>query len=630
MLNEIINTGKIKIFIVTGIILALVLSGCVFIPGSSGGNGASFGIEAFPENWDSFGTEASYGTETAPGSGTKTLRIIGTSDLHGKFMPWDYATDSESYSGSLCQLSTALSEYRNDETLLLDGGDLIQDNNADIFISEDDVHPMVQGLNAIKYDVFVPGNHEYNYGMEVFYKTVSDLDCKVLTGNLYDESGKSVADGYTIIEKNGLRVAVIGMVTPGIMRWDKENLKGYTATDALEETRSIIDSINGKYDVLIGVYHMGLGRDFNIENSSVSDILRSCPEFDLMISAHSHGEIEGEFINGILTVQNKNMAQTMAVVDLSLENKDGSWKVMDRDFQIVDIKDYKEDPEIVKLLSEYHEYARADAEQVIGELTGGPLAPKNEVKGIPEAQLRDTALIDLINRVQLYYTGADVSAAALFSANANLYPGDIRKKDTSRIYKYANTLYTLRMTGAQLKKYMESSAEYYNTFHPGDLTISFNDKMRVYLYDMFEGVNYEIDISEPEGKRIKNLTWPDGRPVKADDEFILAVNDYRANSSLLTPGIVYSEKEELPVLLEKDVHGEIGGIRELIGDYIKNVKKGTISPECNDNWRLTGVSYDPKMRQKAVNMINSGELSLPASNDGRTVNVRSITAEDLH
>ncbi len=137
---------------------------------------------------------------------------------------------------------------------------------------------MVQGLNAMKYDVFVTGNHEFNYGMDVVKKTISDLDCKVLVGNVYDENGSPIADGYTIIDKNGVKVAVIGMVTPGITYWDKERIKECTVTDPVEETRKIIDGIRGKYDVLIGVYHMGFGRDLNIKGSSVTDIMEACPE----------------------------------------------------------------------------------------------------------------------------------------------------------------------------------------------------------------------------------------------------------------------------------------------------------------------------------------------------------------
>ena len=559
---------------------------------------------------------------------TKALRIIGTSDLHGKFLPWDYALNAESTSGSVAQLSTAIAEYRTENTLLVDAGDTIQDNSADIFIGGEDVHPMVQAINALNYDVWVTGNHEYNYGMDVTKKTIADMDCQVLVGNVKDENGDPIADGYHIFDVDGVRVAVIGMVTQNIVRWDAANLADCTVTDPLEETRAIIDAIEGQYDVLLGVYHMGIENEYGVENSGVTDILNACPEFDVMVSSHEHALIPNMDINGVLVVQNKNMAQTMAVIDLTLEKDGDAWKVADKTSESIEIAEYEADPAIVELLGKYDEQAREDAEQVIGTLADGALAPENEISEIPTAQIQDTALLDLINEVQMYYTGAPVSGAALFVMDANMYPGDIHKCDMALIYKYTNTLYKLHVTGAQLKKYMEWSVSYYNTFQPGDLTISFSPDIRAYNYDMFAGVNYEVNIANEPGNRIENLTWPDGTPVADDEEFDLAVNNYRANSQLLAPGEIF-EEGDMPTLLEMDVRGDLGGVRELIRDYIINVKGGTITPECDNNWKITGNDWDADLHQTAVEMLAAGELTIPTSEDGRTPNVKAITEADV-
>lgn len=561
-------------------------------------------------------------------SETKALRIIGTSDLHGKFLPWDYALNAESFSGSVAQLATAVAQYRTGNTLLVDAGDAIQDNSADIFIGAEGVHPMVQAVNALNYDVWVTGNHEYNYGMAVTKKTIADMNCKTLTGNIYDETGAPIADGYAIFEKDGVRVAVIGMVTPNIVRWDSVNLASCTVTDPLMETRRIIDGIQGQYDVLVGVFHMGIKNEYGLANSGVTDILNACPEFDVMISSHEHIQIPSMEINGALVVQNKNMAQTMAVIDLTLERDGDGWKVAAKTAESVSIGSFDPDPALVELLGRYDEQARKDAAQVIGRMVGGVLADPNEIAGIPTAQIQDTTLLDLINQVQMYYTGAPVSAAALSVMDANLLPGDIRKCDMALVYKYTNTLYKLHMNGAQLKKYMEWSVNYYNTFTPGDLTVSFNSDIRAYNYDMFEGVNYDVNIAHTPGSRIENLTWPDGSPVKDEDEFDIAVNNYRATSHLLIPGEIY-EEGDTPTLLEMDVRGDIGGVRELIRDYVVNVKGGEITPECNGNWRITGNDWDPALRQKAVEMLAAGQLTIPSSADGRTPNVKAITEDDV-
>lgn len=568
-------------------------------------------------------------TETAPAPEAETvdIQILATSDLHGKFVPWDYALNAESKSGSVAQLATAIKSLRNENTLVVDAGDTIQDNAADIFIG-DEVHPMIAAMNAIGYDTWTTGNHEYNYGMEVLKKVIASQQAKVLTGNVFDENGEPIADGFTILERGGVKIGVIGMVTPNITRWDAANLANCTVTDPVEETRKIIDQIGGEVDVLLAVMHMGIENEYGVADSGVTDLANACPELDVIVASHEHMLVESKTINGVLVVENKNMAQTLSEIHLTLEKGDEGWTVADKTAKSVAIADFEADQELVDLLQPYHERAVADADALIGKLEGGPLAPADEITGIPAAQLMDTALIDLINEVQMHYADAKVSAAALFVMNANMQPGDIKKCDTSLIYKYTNTLYKLEMTGAQLKLFMEWSMNYYNQYQPGDLTISFNPDVRAYNYDMFAGVNYEVDISKPAGSRIVNLTWPDGTPVADDEVFPIAVNNYRASSHLLVPGEIY-EADNLPKLLEIDIRGDIGGVRELIRDYIVNVKGGVITPELDNNWKIIGNDWDEALHQKAVELINEGKIEIPVSEDGRTPNVRAITEEDV-
>ncbi len=184
------------------------------------------------------------------------------------------------------------------------------------------------------------------------------------------------------------------------------------------------------------------------------------------------------------------------------------------------------------------------------------------------------------------------------------------------------------MNGAQLKKSLEYSVRHYNTFRPGDLTVSFNPRIRFYLCDMFEGINYEINLGKEPGSRIENLTRADSTPVKDDDEFTLAVSGYRVNSCLLVPGMVY-EPDDLPVLLDVDVRGDLGGIRELIGDYILNVKGSIITADCNHNWALTGCEWEEDLHALAGELLAEGMLTIPPSVDDRIINTVPITVDDL-
>ena len=560
---------------------------------------------------------------------TMDLQILATSDTHGKFDPWDYATNKEDTTGSVAQQATAIKQLRTADTLVIDAGDTIQGNSSQLFL-EDDVHPMVAAMNAIGYDVWVTGNHEYNYGMDTLQKIMAEQNAKVLTGNVYAPDGTPLADGYTIVRKKDLKIGLIGMVTPNITRWDAVNLTGWTVTNPVDECRKIIDQIKDQVDVLIGVMHMDTENEYGVYGSGVTDLANACPEFDVIIAAHGHKEIPGEEINGVLVIENKNAGATMSEIHLQLQRQwNGRWKVVGRSSESLQIAEYEADPELVALLAPYDERAKADAVIPIGELRGGNMAPDNEVENIPSPMVQDTALLDFINEVQLYYTGAQVSATAMTSMTGQMREGTIRKCDLTSIYTYENTLYKLQMNGAQLRDYMEWSAAFFKTWQPGDLTIAFDPSTRYYLYDAFEGVNYEIDISQEPGNRILNLTWPDGTPVADTDVFTIAVNNYRATTQLLIAADIFAPGEPLPQMLEMDVRGDLGGIRELLGEYIQTVKGGVIEPKVNNNWKILGNNWDAAKHSEAVARLRDGSLTLPENFDSRTLPSVAITEADL-
>ena len=562
---------------------------------------------------------------------TVDIQLLASSDVHGKMCPYDYALDEESPSGSLAQIGTIIKELRNDNTIVIDTGDTIQGNSADLFL-EDEVHPMILGMNTIGYDVWVAGNHEFNYGVDTLEKVAAGFDNTFLCGNVFDSEGNGIGAGYEIFEKGGVKVGVIGMVTPNITRWDAVNLENYTVEDPVEKTKEIIAEIQDDVDILVAAEHMGEENEYGVADSGVNDLANACPELDVIIAAHEHKQVEGTEVNGVLIVENDDLGETLAKVDITVEkDENGEYQVVDKTSESIAVADYEADADVMAALADADARAKEDAQTVIGTLTGGPLAPANEIEGIPQARLQETALIDLINEVQMYYTGADVSGSALFIDDANLDDGEIKKCDVALIYKYTNTLYKMEMTGAQLKKWMEWTATYYNTYKEGDLTISFNPDMRGYNYDMFSGVNYEINISKEPGQRIENLTRSDGTEIKDDDVLIVAMNNYRASSQLLTYGTVYEEGvDELPTLLEIDVRGELGGVRELIADYIMNVKGGELeAPALTGNWKITGYDWDEDLHAQAVELVNNGTLALKSSESGREINVAPITVEDL-
>lgn len=557
------------------------------------------------------------------------LQILATSDTHGRFLPWDYAANKADTSGSVAQQAAAIAQRRTPSTIVVDAGDTIQGNSAELFL-QDEMHPMSAGMNAIGYDVWVTGNHEFNFGMDTLKRVIAQQKAKVLVGNVYAPDGTPLADGYTILNKQGVKVGVIGMVTPNITRWDSKNLEGWTVTNPVDECRKLVKQLRGQVDVLLGVMHMDPESEYGVYGSGARDLAEACPEFDVIVAAHGHRSVPGEMINGVLVVENSGNASTLSEIHLQLKRKwDGGWSIDQRTSEIVSMKDLPADAALSQQLAGYDARAKADAETLIGELRGGNMAPENDVVNIPQPMVQDTALLDFINEVQMYYTGAKVAATSLTSMTSQMKEGPIRKCDTASIYTYQNTLYKLEMNGAQLRSFMEWSAGFFKTWVPGDLTVAFDPSTRYYLYDAFEGVNYEIDVSQEPGGRIRNLTWPDGSPVRDEEVFTVAVNNYRATTQLLIAADIFAPGEPLPKLLEIDVRGDLGGIRELLGEYIRTVKGGVIQPKVNNNWKLVGTNWDEAKRAQALKLLAEGKMPLPGSSTSRTLPGAAVTEADL-
>ena len=542
------------------IVVLLMLAGCAL----SGGSGED-------------------GTENA----NIQLQILATSDMHGRFMPYNYIFDEEDLSGSCAQIATAVNELRNENTIVVDAGDIIQDNSAELFLN-DEMHPMMLAMNDIQYDVWTTGNHEYNFGMDVLKRIIPQNSGELICGNVYDPDGERLAPAYTIIERNGVKVGIIGMVTPNIQRWDSTNLTGYTITDPVEETKKAIKELEGKVDVLIALDHMDVNNELDVSGSGVEDLANACPELDLIIAAHGHKMIDDLTINGVPIIENKNYAETLGQILIDLTKTDEGWEVNTVSTKILMMEDYLADEAMVTELTPYHERAIEDAHTVYGHLNGEYMANPETVNGVPAAVLEDTPFIDLLNHMQLYYSGADISASILCTEDANIYGSEIRKCDIYRAYKFPNYLCTVKMTGSQLKKLLEYNAAYYDTYKEGDEFVSADENYAIYLYNMFSGINYDINISKEAGERIENLTWPDGSEVLDDDIFTLATNNYYAGSYLTNPGPIY-EEGDTPIMLENNVRSDIGGIQELLTDYIVNVMGGEINLEVDNNWKLTGM-----------------------------------------
>lgn len=568
----------------------------------------------------------------------KQITILGTSDIHGRYMAWDYATDVENKAGSFAQISTIVKEIRdeNEQTILVDAGDLIQDNSAELF-KNDDHHPATEVLKALDYDVWTMGNHEFDYGFDVLDNITEQFDGGVLAGNVQLDDGTPYFDSYKIVERDGMKIGFIGMTTPLVAEFKKDTdiFDGKKLTDPVKETIEVVKNLKKDVDVLVGVVHMGISNENDVHNTGVADMAEAVPELDVVFAGHMHTLVEEEFINNVLIVEPDKYGRFVSRVDLTLSKNEDGYEVKDKSGSAIEVAGYEEDPEINELLKPSHERARKDANTVLGELVGMDLVPENEIQGISAAQIQETPLVNFFGEVMLHYSqGADVVAFQIDTDTPSLDMGEIKKKDIARNYQFTDGEVTVyEITGKDLKDYMEWGADYYNQTRPGDVTVSFNPERRTSKYntnDRFYNVKYEIDLSQEAGNRIINLRRLDDTPIKDDETLKIGMNQYRMNFLVSEDGpLAGREFKEGYSTFAQDAFGEVEGrIRELSARYIKEEKNGVYEGVLLNNWKIIGVDNDTEVRQDVVDLVNADILELPSMEDGKVTNIASININD--
>jgi len=570
------------------------------------------------------------------------VTLLGTSDIHGRVMPWDYETDGSNTSGSLTQLFTMVKQVRaeNPNTILVDVGDVIQGNSAELF-NDKPQSPMMVAMNAMGYDLWTYGNHEFNFGLDTLEKISSQFEGPRLAGNIYKENGERYLPAYTIIEKEGVKIGLIGMTTPLITEFEKgtDHLKGLVVKDPVEETKKAVQELKGKVDVMVGVLHMGLDNENGKPHTGVTDIANANPELAAIFAGHMHKLVKSETVNGVLITEPDKYGTHLSRIDLTFTKQGDKVELKSKEATALPVKQADgtvavSDPSLEEALKPFHEEARADANVVIAELKGENLVPKNEIEGIPQVQIQETHLSDFFNEVMLYYSKADVVAHQIDNDKARLDVGPIKKKDIAFNYQYAlGEITVYQVTGKDLKDYMEWAAGYFNSTRPGDVTISFDPKRRASKYstnDFFGGVKYEIDLTKPYGSRITNLRRLDDTPIKAEDVLKLGMNAYRMDALIAKGGALEGRKfTQLWSSKDESAFGESGGtIRNRAIAYLKDVKKGVYEPKALNYWSITGIDATAPERADVVQLINAGILSVPKTEDGKYTNIASINIKD--
>jgi len=531
------------------------------------------------------------------------IKLLGTSDVHGRIVPWSYGADVEDKSGSYAQIATYVKDVRknNKNVVLVEVGDAIQDNQIDVFAKDKKYykdHPIPKVLNEMNYDIFVLGNHEFNFGMKALDEILKDIKAKKLTANFYHKKNdKRYIDATTIIEKDGVKLGIIGLSTPMSAKFEEDtgNLKDMKFTSPTEEARTQVEKLKAKgVDAIIAVTHMGIDNENNIPDTGMRDVINAVDGIDVVIAGHMHKDVPSETIKNTLITEPHRYGTVVSEVDLTFDiNDKKEVKLVKKESKTVPVKALEADKKIVEIYKPYHEKLRELNNVVIGQ-TENEMVPQETKHGVSAAFSKDTGLSSFINDVEQHYSGADVVTFSFDHQKARMDKGDIKKKDIIFNYRYAGgdvTVYEL--TGKQLKEYMEWSANYFDTIQPGDTEYRYNaerKKSKYVTYDIFGGVNYKIDLRNPQGSKIVDLTLADGKPVTDDMKLKVGMNSYRF-AQLNGKGGIW-EGQQIPVLWESKVAmgREKGTIQNMMIDYITNVKKGKIDGQSHNRWEIIGLN----------------------------------------
>ncbi|GHG45829.1 multifunctional 2',3'-cyclic-nucleotide 2'-phosphodiesterase/5'-nucleotidase/3'-nucleotidase [Sinomonas cellulolyticus] len=568
------------------------------------------------------------GALPAEASSGKTYRltVIGTADLHSNVLNWDYFknadyADKAGNKIGLAQAATLIRAVRDERgtenTITLDAGDTIQGTPLAYYFAKIQpavggaVHPMAAAMNAVGYDAVTLGNHEFNYGIPLLRSWESQLDFPLLGANVHDHATSEHAFKPFVIKKvltnNGtVRVGLVGFVTPGCAIWDRANVEGRLDFNGIvEEAKAVIPQMHAAgADVVVVSCHSGMvpgssyGDALPFPENASQQLAEEVPGIDAILVGHAHSEIPQRFVTNkatgkqVLLSEPKYWGMRVTVMDLDLQKVSGTWTVSSASAALLDAKTAAPDAAVVRAVDAAHQRVVQYVNQVIGTST----APLKTATGCWE----DVAAIDAINYIQAHTIKGELagtpaaglpvlSIAAAFSRGVDVPAGPLTVRDVAGLYIYDNTLLSIKVTGAQVKDYLEWSAQYYRTVTTttvaaADLTNAVTalapSGTPDYNYDVVFGLDapltYTIDVAQPVGSRIVGLSYG-GAPIDPAQEFAMAINNYRQSGGGNFPHV-----KTAPVLTNSQQE-----IRQRIIDYVTQTGVLDASLFAHVDWSLT-------------------------------------------
>ncbi|TVQ66485.1 MAG: hypothetical protein EA363_12915 [Balneolaceae bacterium] len=520
---------------------------------------------------------------------TVSITVMATADVHGRVRAWDYYRDQEEPRYALSKVATLVDSVRaaHEHTLLLDAGDWLQGNPfAEYFAMHDPQnrhYPFLAATDHMDYDAIVLGNHEFNFGLEYLNRQIEMTDTPVIGANIYHRGTEEPAyPPYIFREIAGLRIAIVGLTTPGSAVWDRPRVEGILDfADGLEAAHRFVQEVRDEHraDVVIILAHTGLDGGTSYHRDDLGDenfgraVGEEVPGVDLLVLGHTHRAIDDVVLEGadgreVGVIQPGRWASHLGVAEMDVvRQQDGTIRVVSISTANHSVAEVDEHPGIIALTREAHE-------DVVAFVTE-PMAMTDDEWSARDSRKKDTPIIDLIQTVQKEQTGAQLSAAAAFNTSVSFGPGPITRGDISLLYPYYNTLYKMQITGEQIRSFLEHTSQYYTTETDEEGNPVVNRGWPGFNFDMLAGVTYVLDLRNHPGERVTKLMY-NGEPVDGDDQFTIAINSYRAEG-----GGGFDMLHDAPVLMTID-----RSVGDMILEYLQDKEVIRYEDVFKENWHL--------------------------------------------
>lgn len=553
----------------------------------------------------------------APVQDTAHLVLVATTDVHGHVTDWDYLT-GKPFPGGLARVATIVDSLRKrypGQVVVADAGDMIQgDPFATYFarVAPREPNPVIEAMNLAGYDVATPGNHDFDGGVAAMRRATAGAAFPYVSGNIYALAGDTLLyPGYAVLQRQGVRIGITGFTTPGVMVWDRDQVEGRVRVERIPKVAArVMESLRRVADLTVVLAHSGMDGPSSYdttgiggENVTASLATLATPPA-LVVVGHSHREFREAVVGGVHFTQPKPYAGSVSISHIDLTREGGRWRPIQIRSELVSTARVAPSDRLTQRLAQAHASVVQWAETPVGRAAG----PMPAVA----ARAEPTPILNFINTVQRKRSGADLSTTPMFDLKAGFDSGTIRMRELLELYPFDNTLRAVRITGTQLKAYLEHSARYFRA-DPID-RISITDSVPGYDYDVIGGARYDIDLRQPVGDRIRNLAVR-GRAVRPNDSFTLAVNSHRQ-----TGAGGYTMLRGAPVVYDQ---GE--NIRDLLIEEIRSREALDPADYGERGWRIV-----PEGAALAVRTLFQVPAAPQTPDAKDTILLRVLATSDLH